>query len=200
MKKLIVICSGLLFLCATLCAETAPGEEKPSAEENVEQAAVKPSAEEIVEQAEEWLPLPHGVRYRVLHEGNGTKAALWASVYLHYRLTAENGTVLRATYTDWDHGGRAHKHVIGSGTLEEALEMVVTTMRERDRRVFKIPAELFNLWDFHTHSEGDDHDDEEHDRVVSALRPGSMLKAEVSLLWVRPYDPTNFNRFRISGD
>jgi hypothetical protein len=174
-----------LFLGSVLLAET------PAADPE----GVEESAEE-----KEWQALSHDVRYQVLHEGDGTKAALWAAVYLHYRLTAANGTILADTYTDPDHGRRAHKHVIGSGTLAEALEMAVTSMRERDRRVFLIPAELFDLYDFHTHNEGDVHNDDEHDTVARALRPGSMIKAEVSLLWVRPYDPTNFNRFRAPSD
>lgn len=158
-----------------------------------------PEAAEVAAEEREWQPLSHDVRYQVVHEGDGTKAALWASVYLHYRLTAANGTILADTYTDWSHGGRAHKFTIGNGLLPEPLEMAVMSMRERDRRVFQIPAELFDLYDYHTHSEGEEHDDEEHVRVAAALRPGTILKAEMSLLWVRPYDPSNFNRFRDPG-
>ncbi len=183
-KKLSVICLAALFLCSPLLAETS-----------TETAPVENTADP---DKAEWLSLPHGIRYQVVNEGDGVAASLWASIYLHYRLTAENGTVLADTYQNWDHGGRAQKFVIGSGILAEALEMVASTMRERDRRVFLIPAELFNIYDFHSHTEGDEHDDEEHERVAAALRPETHLRAEMSLLWVRPYDPSNFNRFRDS--
>lgn len=173
-----------LFFGSVLLAET-PG--------------ASPDGPGVAADEKEWQPLSHDVRYQVVHEGNGTKAALWASVYLHYRLTAANGTILADTYTDWSHGGRAHKFTIGNGLLPEPLEMAVMSMRERDRRVFQIPAELFDLYDYHSHSEGEEHDDEEHVRVAAALRPGTFLKAEMSLLWVRPYDPSNFNRFRDPG-
>jgi hypothetical protein len=148
-----------------------------------------------VREVPDWRNLSRGVRFQDLHVGDGKKPSLWAAVYVHYRLTAENGAVLEDTFVS--HDRRAAKHVIGAGTMPEVLEMAVNSMRERGRRVLLIPADLLNPMDFHVHDDEAEHDHEkEMEELHAALRPGSMVRAELSLMWVREYDPSNFNRFR----
>jgi hypothetical protein len=184
MKKPTFLFLSLLIGAVTPLASM----EKPEAEAEPEAPAV--------EQAVVWQTLPRGVKFHDLHVGDGKKPALWSSIYVHYKLTAENGEVLEDTFRD--HNRRAAKHVIGAGTMPELLEMAVGSMRERGKRSILIPAELLNPMDFHVH--GDDEDEHAHDRdmerLAAALRPGSQIRAELTLLWVREYDPANFNRFR----
>jgi len=143
-----------------------------------------------------WMTLPRGVKFHDLHVGDGKTPGLWASVYVHYKMTAENGEVLEDTFRD--HNRRAAKHVIGAGTMPEILEMAVGSMKERGKRKLLIPAELLNPMDFHVHDDDEDEHAHEKDmeRLAAALRPGSKIQAELTLMWVREYDPSNFNRFR----
>lgn len=186
MRRLYIIALAGIAFCGASFAETVSEEPAP-----VEEAAGLEVGED-----EGWKTLVHGMRYRDLDAGDGKQPGLWAAVYVHYRLIAENGTVLEDTFASETHGRRARKHVIGSGTMPEALELAIGSMRERGRRSLMIPADLFSVSDFHTHNDEEEHDGEEHNRLVSALKPGTNVAAEVSLLWVRPYDPSNFNRFR----
>ncbi len=149
----------------------------------------------------EWQELLRGIRYREIHAGDGIRPSLWAAVYVHYRLVAENGRVLEDTYSSESHGNRARKHMIGSGTMPEALELVVGSMRERGRREILIPADLLNVADFHSHDQTDEngnpvHDTEEHDLLAAALKPGTSVRGEISLLWVRPFNPEAGTQFR----
>lgn len=176
---------GLFFFGLILSGEIA---EQP-----------EPAGEAVPDEAtaEEWKPLLHGIRYREINEGDGKEPALWAAVYVHYRLVAENGMVLADTFSSESHGRRARKYVIGSGTMPEALELAVGSMRERGQRSLMIPADLLQVSDFHTHApEQEEHDAEEHDQLVAALQPGTTVKGELSLLWVRRYDPSSRKRFR----
>lgn len=190
MKKFV---HGISFAAALLAA---PIFAQTSAPEAPAEAPRTAAVEATDDAKQEWLNLSRGVRYQDLHIGDGKKPALWSAVYVHYKLTAADGTVLADTFRDYNR--RAAKHIIGAGTMQEVLEMAVGSMRERGRRALLIPADLFTMADFHKHD--DDSDEHDHDREIeeleAALRSGTDVQAELSLMWVREYDPSGLNRFR----
>lgn len=151
------------------------------------------STEEVDEaktdEEKEWERLGRGIRYRDLNLGDGESPGLWAKVYVHYRIYSEYGLLLENTFAR----GSPEKFVIGSGLMPVPLEMAVKSMKERGKRELMVPAEMFEPEDFRHHSEAHGGN---LDQVKAALRPGMLLRAELSLMWVRPYDPAERHRFQ----
>ncbi|MFN0200644.1 MAG: FKBP-type peptidyl-prolyl cis-trans isomerase [Bacteroidia bacterium] len=89
-------------------------------------------------QAMEFTKTQTGLEYKIIEQGDGKKAEPGKAVQVHYRGYLTNGTIFDESFSR----GQAFGFDLGRGRVIRGWDEGIALLKEGDRAVFRIPAEL----------------------------------------------------------